>query len=48
MPTLILCLFNSRSERVVLSAIGCTVASTNLQPKPAAEPETVVSAKTFH
>jgi len=30
------------------STVACTVASTNQQPKKAAEPEKAVSAKTFH
>jgi hypothetical protein len=28
--------------------LPCTVATTNLQQNPDAEPETAVSAKTFH
>jgi hypothetical protein len=32
----------------ILSVQGCDNATTNMQPKPDAEPETAVSAKSFH
>jgi|GEM_PF-7048211 len=32
-------------EDALISCVGCTVAATNLQPKPNAKPETAVSAK---
>jgi hypothetical protein len=31
----------------VLSAVACAVATTSLQPKPTAEPKTVVSVKSL-
>jgi len=34
-------------KMAVLFALGCTVATTNPQPKPDAEPETADSAKSF-
>jgi hypothetical protein len=35
-------------KAAVSFAVACTIATTNLQPKPDAEPKTAVSAKTFH
>jgi len=35
-------------EVVFASCVGCTVATTKQQPQQTAEPETAVSAKTFH
>jgi hypothetical protein len=34
-------------KAAVLSAVACTVATTNLQPEPDAEPKSAVSAETF-
>jgi hypothetical protein len=37
-----------QKKDTILSVQGCDNATTNMQPKPDAEPETAVSAKSFH